>query len=138
MSSNNNSNYNKKLQPNANKLRKEMTKSEACLWKFVLSKRQMRNYQFRRQRPIDNYIVDFVCLPLKLIIEVDGSTHDNEVQYAKDKIRDETLKSLGFTILRINDSDVLTKISSVTNLIGCWIDEHAVVPPPSPRQRGKS
>jgi very-short-patch-repair endonuclease len=77
-------------------------------------------------------------LPLKLIIEVDGSTLDTEVQYAKDKIRDEKLKSLGFTILRINDSDVLTKISSVANYIGSWIDQFAVVPPPSPRQRGKA
>lgn len=132
---NNNFNYNKFLQTNANKLRKEMTKSEACLWKFVLSKRIMRGYQFRRQRPIDKYIVDFVCLPLKLIIEVDGASHDNEIGFKKDKKRDERLIELGYSVLRIQDKDVLNKISNVHDFIGEWIDNNASVPPPAARKR---
>ena len=65
--------YNKNLRPFANTNRKNMTKAEACLWKFVIGRRQMMNYQFRRQRPILNYIADFMCKELMLIIEVDGT-----------------------------------------------------------------
>lgn len=71
----NNYAYNKKLQPFANRLRKVMTKAEACLWKYVLRSRQMKGYQLRRQRTVLNYIADFLCKELKLVIEVDGSTH---------------------------------------------------------------
>lgn len=67
--------YNKNLQPFANRLRKEMTKAEACLWKYVLRAKQLKGYQFRRQRPILKYIADFVCLELMLIIEIDGISH---------------------------------------------------------------
>ena len=63
-----NSDYNKSLQKNANDLRKNAVKSEACLWKYVLNKRRMRGYGFRRQRPVLGYIDDFVCLRLKLLI----------------------------------------------------------------------
>ena len=66
--------YNKCLQPFANKLRKEMTKSEACLWKYVLRARQMKGYQFRRQRPVLDFIADFMCKELRLVIEVDGTS----------------------------------------------------------------
>src|SRR4030095_16293836 len=74
--------YNKTLQPYANKLRKEMTKAEACLWKYVL-RAGMMSYKFRRQRPVLNYIADFMCIKLKLIIEVDGITHQWEETFYK-------------------------------------------------------
>ena len=74
----------------------------------------MLGYQFRRQRPISNYIVDFVCLPLKLIIEVDGITHDNEIAISKDKKRDEKLNGLGFTTLRFSSWEVLNQINAVS------------------------
>lgn len=113
-----------------------MTKSEACLWKYVLSKRQMLGYQFRRQRPIGNYIADFACLPLGLVIEVDGSSHDSEEAIKKDKIRDKKLSDLGFTTLRFSSWEVLHRINDVSILIGNWIKENAQVPPPGPRKRG--
>jgi very-short-patch-repair endonuclease len=56
--------YNKNLQPFANKLRKNITKAEACLWKYVLKAKQLKGYQFRRQRPVLNYIADFMCKEL--------------------------------------------------------------------------
>ena len=56
-----------------------MTKSEACLRKYVLGRRQMMGYQFRRQRPVLEYIVDFMCMDLLLIVEVDGITHDDNL-----------------------------------------------------------
>ena len=80
-----NNKYNKNLQPYANRLRKEMTKAEACLWKYILKAKQLRNYQFRRQRPVLNYIADFICLELMLIIEIDGLTHHWEETILKTK-----------------------------------------------------
>uniref|UniRef100_UPI004047B11A endonuclease domain-containing protein n=1 Tax=Roseivirga sp. TaxID=1964215 RepID=UPI004047B11A len=108
-----NHHYNKHLKNTAKKLRSEMTKAEASLWKYVLSKQQIHGQQFRRQRPIDKYIVDFVCLPLKLIVEVDGLTHTYEEVAEKDKIRQTKLESLGFKVIRYTDEEVLTSISSV-------------------------
>ena len=81
----NNYAYNKKLRPFANKLRKEMTKAEACLWKYALRAGQMKGYQFRRQRPVLRYIADFLCKELKLVIEVDGITHQDNETEEKDK-----------------------------------------------------
>ena len=72
----NNFHYNKNLQKFANEHRKRMTKGEACLWKYVLRNRKMKGYQFRRQRPVLNFIADFICLDLLLIIEVDGISHE--------------------------------------------------------------
>lgn len=94
-----------------------MTKAEACLWKYALSKKQMAGFPFRRQRPIDNYIADFVCLPLKLIIEVDGITHTYPEVIANDKIRQAKLESLGFKVIRFTDNEVLTAINRVHNAI---------------------
>lgn len=57
-----------------------MTKAEACLWKYVLSSGKLKGYKFKRQRPVLQYIADFMCPDLMLIIEVDGITHlDEEV-----------------------------------------------------------
>ena len=67
--------YNRRLKNFAKANRHDMTKAEACLWKYALSGRKLLGYQFKRQRPILNYIADFVCLDLKLVIEVDGYTH---------------------------------------------------------------
>ena len=132
-----NNHYNKKLKGLAIANRQSMTKSEACLWKYLLSRRQMMGYQFRRQRPIANYIVDFVCLPLKLIIEVDGITHDDSKAIKRDLERDLQLSILGFTTLRFSSWEVLNKMDDVSILISGWIKENAKCPPPGPRQRGK-
>ncbi len=82
---NNNWHYNKKLQPFANQLRKTMTKSEVCLWKYALKSGKLSNWQFRRQRPVLNYITDFMCKELLLVIELDGITHLWDETIAKDK-----------------------------------------------------
>jgi len=94
-----------------------MAKAEACLWKYALSKRQMLGCQFRRQRPISNYIVDFVCLPLKLIIEVDGYSHQIQENEVNDIKRQKHLEDLGFTVLRFKDEDVLKRIQEVRRII---------------------
>ena len=113
--------YNKRLQPFANKLRKEMTKAEACLWKYVLRAKQMKGYQFRRQRPVLNYIADFMCKELRLVIEVDGITHDFKL--AEDKRRTDDLRQAGFNVLRFTDEEVLTNIQGVAKEIEKVIDD---------------
>lgn len=131
----NNHGYNKNLQSNANKLRKEMTKAEACLWKYVLKAGLMKGYSFRRQRPVLRFIADFMCLDLKLIIEVEGITHHYDDVMEKDKQKQSALENAGFTVMRFSDNEVLNQIGNVRRRIEFWIEENNF-PPPSPRQRG--
>ena len=114
--------YNKNLQPYANRLRKEMTKAEACLWKYILKAKQLRGYQFRRQRPVLKYIADFMCLELMLIIEVDGLTHHWEETILKDKRKQADLEAAGFTVLRFTDDEVLNNIKTVHDYLENWIE----------------
>jgi very-short-patch-repair endonuclease len=114
--------YNRHLQPFANKLRKTMTKAEACLWKYILRGRMMKGFQFRRQRPVLNYIADFMCKELMLIIEVDGLTHQFEKVFKHDLQRQSDLESAGFTVLRFNDGEVLNDIANVQRAIEGWIE----------------
>jgi len=109
--------YNKNLQPNANRLRKEMTKAEACLWKYVLRAGKMKGYPFRRQRPVLIYIADFMCKELMLIVEVDGSIHELEEVSKNDKIRQKALEEAGFTVLRFTNQEVLTNIQWVSSYL---------------------
>ncbi|NND35197.1 MAG: endonuclease domain-containing protein, partial [Saprospiraceae bacterium] len=109
--------YNSHLQPYAKKLRKRMTKSEACLWKFALRARKMRGFQFRRQRPVLGYIADFMCKELLLIIEVDGGSHQNHEAQVRDMQRDSVLKNAGFTTLRFSSSEVLNQMDVVVSEI---------------------
>jgi very-short-patch-repair endonuclease len=106
----------------ARKLRQNMTLGEVLLWQR-LKRKQMRGYDFDRQRPIDRYIVDFYCKDLKLAIEIDGSSHDGEEAKINDDIRQERLESLGVRFLRFNDLDVKRNMEMVLNSIDRWIDE---------------
>ena len=81
----------------------------------------MHGYQFRRQRPVLNYIADFMCKELMLIIEVDGLTHQWEEVAKNDKIREEALVGIGFSVLRFNDNDVLRHINNVVERIEDYI-----------------
>ena len=115
--------YNKSLQPYANRLRKEMTKAEACLWKYVLGAGKLKGFQFRRQRPVLDYIADFMCKELMLVIEVDGLTHEWEETIKKDQIRQKALETAGFTVLRFTDEEVLNNIQSVFSFLEDWIEK---------------
>jgi len=115
--------YNKNLQPNANRLRKEMTKAEACLWKYVLRAGKMKSFQFRRQRPVLNYIADFMCKELMLIVEVDGSIHQLEEVMKKDAERQKALEASGFTVLRFTNEEVLENINAVHSYLEDWIEK---------------
>jgi len=134
-SKSNNYHYNLSLNTLAKSNRANMTKSAACMWKYVLGQKQMLGYQFRRERPILNYIADFVCLEIMLIIEVDGITHDTDEAHRRDEIRDQKLKEIGFTTLRFSSWEVLNKITDVQIIITQWIKVNATVPPKGKRTR---
>ena len=114
--------YNKNLQPFANENRKQMTKAEACLWKYALRAKQM-GYTFNRQRPVLNYITDFMCKELKLVIEVDGYTHLLEDVIKNDIVRQQRLENAGFKVIRFKDEEVLKEINRVREEILITINE---------------
>lgn len=115
--------YNSRLQPFANRMRNNGTKAEACLWKFALRAGMRKGYGFRRQRPVLNFIADFMCKELKLVIEVDGISHTWEETIKKDKIKDEMLKEAGFVVIRFTNEQVLTNIDWVKEEIDLKIEE---------------
>ncbi len=114
-----NNNYNPKLKPFARSLRQESTKAEVRLWCEVLSKGKT-GYTFLRQRPIGNYIADFLCKELKLIIEVDGYSHNFKTE--EDIKRDKDIADLGFTTIRFTDNEVMKDLANVERVIVGWID----------------
>jgi len=75
------------------------------------------NYRFRRQHPLSNYIADFYCHKLKLVIELDGNIHDQEEVKASDQEREEAIKSLGITVIRFTNEDIKTRIEACLELI---------------------
>ena len=92
--------YNPRLKERACELRKDSTQTEVLLWRYI-RKKQILGYDFDRQKPIDEFIVDFYCKELKLAVEIDGESHyGNE---AKDKRRDRRLNRLGVTVIHIED-----------------------------------
>jgi very-short-patch-repair endonuclease len=103
--------YNRNLKPLARELRKHGTKGEALLWKKVLRARGMEGYQFNRQLPIGEYIVDFICRRLNLIVEIDGSSHISKG--AEDLKRQEFLEKQGYVIMRFTEQAVVYRIDDV-------------------------
>ncbi|ODS34604.1 MAG: hypothetical protein SCARUB_00184 [Candidatus Scalindua rubra] len=74
-----------------------------------------------RQKPIDNFIVDFCCSKIRLIIEIDGTSH--EERFEADKSRQEKLERMGFAFLRFHDLDVKKNLDGVLKRIECWINK---------------
>lgn len=113
-------NYNKDLKTFAREKRNDSTFGEVLLWKNLLSKRKT-GYQFNRQFPINNYIVDFISRELKLVIEVDGYSHKFKVD--EDNLRDKVLNSLEFKVLRFTEHDVKYNFANVTRAVNIFISE---------------
>ena len=114
--------YNPKLKELARQLRNNATKAEIKLWMNV-NKDQFFGYDFHRQKPIGNYIADFYCHQLKLVIEVDGITHHRPAVIEKDKIKEKAFESLGLTVLRFDDEEVLDDIKYVMKELTNYIVE---------------
>ena len=97
---------------NARNLRKNMTKQERILWTF-LRKKNINNLKFRRQYPIGNYIVDFICNEKKLIIEIDGGQHNENKNITYDQERTKYLESKGYKVIRFWNNDIDNNIEEV-------------------------
>jgi very-short-patch-repair endonuclease len=107
---------NKDLKKRAIDLRNNMTKAEIILWSR-LQMRQIEGFKFRRQQPIFDYIVDFYCHELKLIIEVDGEIHTLSEQIKSDNLRDKMFINNGFNIIHLTNHEIETNLdSSVTRI----------------------
>jgi very-short-patch-repair endonuclease len=115
--------YNKNLKQYSRQLRSNSTLAEIILWNEVLKGRKL-GYQFHRQRPILSYIADFFCKELNLVIETDGATHLYEEVKRKDKVKEESLISKGYSILRFEDSEVEGELEKVKEKIQLWIKEY--------------
>ena len=112
--------YNPKLKARSRNLRNNSTLSEVLLWN-QLKARKMKGYQFMRQKPIGNYIVDFFCSKLKLVIEIDGESHLDKVEY--DRKRQRELEAIGLSFLRFSDLDVKSNLDGVLKNIEKWMEE---------------
>ena len=93
-------------------LRKQMTEAEHRLWHYLRSRR-FSQWKFRRQVPMDSYILDFVCFSARLIIEIDGSQHGDASYQVFDQERTHFLKQRGFRIIRFWNDDVLSRTELV-------------------------
>jgi len=119
--------YNPNLVERARELRQNMTAAEMKLWYGYL-----RTFKYRvlRQRPIDNYIVDFYCASLKLVIEIDGDTHLTEDGKKYDEARSKILEGYGLQVFRFTNDEVLNSFPAV-----CQAIEEI---PPTPLHKGGS
>ncbi|WP_289054349.1 endonuclease domain-containing protein [Carboxylicivirga marina] len=115
-SKHNNWHYNPYLTERAKRLRRNFTKSESYLWKFAL-KKSIMGIKFLRQRPVLNYIADFMSRELRLIIECDGASHMIDGAEERDIMRDQALENVGFKVLRFSDDMVLDNLSLTLSII---------------------
>ena len=108
--------YNKSLKQISRNLRRNMTDAETLLWSKLRGK-QLKRYQFYRQKIIGNYIVDFYCPKSKLVIEVDGGQHYSAEGKEKDKRRDDYMTREEITVLGFSDREVLGNLDAVLEKI---------------------
>lgn len=116
------------LQPRAKRLRHDQTDAERKLWMHLRS-RQMNGFKFRRQQPIGRYIVDFFCSESKLVVELDGGHHVDQIE--ADMRRTEFLAKAGYRVLRFWDNDVLTDTEAVLQKIVEELNHPSPRPSPS-------
>ncbi len=109
-----NRHYSTESLKNAKNLRLNQTDAENMLW-FNLRNKKLAGIKFRRQVPIGQYIVDFLCCEKKLIVELDGSQHIDNIKY--DRIRTEYLNSLGYKVIRIYNNEIFSNIETVLEYI---------------------
>ena len=130
---------NNNLKELARELRNNSTLGEIILWKHVLRAKKMYGYQFNRQLPIrlkeQNIIVDFISRKLKLIIEVDGYSHN--FKQKEDFDRDVALEKMGYTVLRILESDVKQDLNNVIRVIEATVFDLETSIPPAPFSKGE-
>lgn len=109
------------LKDYARKLRNNSTLAEVILWDKILKRKKLRGYAFLRQRAIEYYIVDFFCKKLNLIIELDGEIH--KFQKSKDKIREQNLLRMGYSIIRFRNEEILNELFNVERTLEIFVHE---------------
>ena len=103
--------YNKKLTALARENRKNPTVAESKLWYELLRMSNLSGYKFSRQKPVANFIADFYCAKLHLVIEVDGDSHADSIVY--DEVRTTTFAAMGISVIRYTNEEVLKNMSGV-------------------------
>lgn len=111
----------------AKELRNNVTEAEMILWNYLRTK--PLGYKFRRQHPIGQYIADFFCYKLHLVIEADGSVHDSDEARKYDQDRDRNLEEADIRVLRISNSDIFRNLTAVIGIIEKTIKERIPLPP---------
>ncbi len=124
-----NNHYNKRLRNFARANRSNMTNAEVKIWNDLLRKKQFYGFKFLRQRPIKNYIVDFFCKELSLIIEIDGFSHNDENIYLNDVKRQKELEALGYCFLRFSDEEVISDFDNVVRTMEIWLENYKKTSP---------
>ena len=104
--------YNNKLKLFSRSLRSNMTDAEKLVWSKI-KRKQLKGFLFYRQKIIGNYIADFYCPKLKLVIEVDGGQHYSAEGRENDRLRENYLTGVGITVIRFSDRNVLTNLEYV-------------------------
>jgi very-short-patch-repair endonuclease len=112
----------------ARALRRNATNAERLLWSR-LRRCAVEGFRFRRQMPLQGYIVDFACLEARLIVEVDGATHSSDREIAYDQKRDAVLRADGFAVLRATNDDVFNNLEGVLETVRLRLLE---LQPPAP------
>lgn len=102
------------IRQRAKEMRHTPTPAEARLWR-ILRARRLAGYKFRRQHPIGRFIADFYCAAARLIVEVDGPSHDNQLEY--DQERTDWLEAHGYHVIRFTNQQVLKNEGAVARAI---------------------
>ena len=121
---------NRRQRERAKQLRQAMTPAETLLWRHLKANR-MDGIGFRRQVPIRNYIVDFACFSSKLVVELDGESHNFEEKQTADQHRDAFFASEGFQVLRFTNQEVISNLEGVVEAIREAVASETSGAPPS-------
>ena len=113
-----------------------LTAGEKAMWEYLRSFRPL-GARFRRQAPIGNYIADFAWLSARIVVEIDGVTHDAQKRLIFDQRRDAFLRSQGFTVFRVNDNEIIANSLDVFSKIDAAIRGSLSAPPQPLPTRGR-
>ena len=122
--------YNKKLTALARQNRSNPTPAESKIWREILRIRQFSHYKFLRQKPLGGYIVDFYCSELHLVIEIDGDSHAEHVEYDAERTR--FLNALGLQVVRYTNDEVLHNLEGVYDDLSRLLKTTILTPPGLP------
>lgn len=124
--------YNKALVPRAKELRKSMTKAERKIWYEIFRDKQFEDLRWLRQRPIANFIVDFYCAGLKLVVEIDGDSHFTQAGKVYDEERTKILEGCGLTVIRFTNEEILKNLAGVRQKLLQYVATGKESPPTLP------